>query len=139
MRERYGCPVYLSELDVEMLADPEKNLSRFFCDEPIAITDAENTLRDRDTFEAAGLDFEVLHTPGHVKGCLCYKCGDTVFTGDTLFDGCCGRCDLWSSDEEEMRASLEKIFSIKENLKVYPGHGNATTLDMQRTRYKYFI
>ncbi len=138
-REHYGCPIYLSEDDTEMLGDPEKNLSRIFCDEPIAVTDAENTLRDGDVFSVAGLTFEVLHTPGHVKGCVCYKCEDVIFTGDTLFDGCCGRCDLWSSDEDAMRESLEKIFSLKENLAVYPGHGSSTTLDLQRTLYKYFI
>lgn len=139
MREHYGCPIYLSEDDVEMLGDAEKNLSRIFCDKPIEVKDAEKTLCDGEVFEVAGLKFEVLHTPGHVKGCVCYKCEDVLFTGDTLFDGCCGRCDLWSSDADKMRESLERLFSIKENLAIYPGHGNSTTLDMQRGRYKYFI
>ena len=139
VREHYGCPIYLSEEDVEMLGDPEKNLSQVFCDSPIAINDAEITLYDGEVFNIAGLTFEAIHTPGHVKGCMCYKCGTVLFTGDTLFDGCCGRCDLWSSNADEMRQSLEKLFSFKENLSVCPGHGNATTLDKQRTSYKYSI
>jgi len=139
LRERYGCPVYQSEHDVEMLSDSEKNLSRVFCDEPIEITGAEHLVCDGERFDAAGLTFEVIHTPGHVKGCVCYKCEDVLFTGDTLFDGCCGRCDLWSSSVEEMRASLDKLFSTKDNYTVYPGHGNSTSLDAQRHAYKYFI
>ncbi len=139
LRDKFSCPLYIHELDVDMLGDAEKNLSNRFCPCPIEIFSPENTLTDGEKFTVAGLDFQVIHTPGHSLGSSVYRCADVLFTGDTLFNGCCGRCDLYGSNPVDMKNSLDKLFSIKENLKVYPGHANPTCLDEQRPHYKHFI
>ena len=139
LREKYNSPIYINADETEILADGDKNLSTRFCDEAIEISDPEYLVRDGDCFTVAGLDFEVLHTPGHTKGCTVYKCGDTLFTGDTLFAGTCGRCDVWSSDVSKMRESLERLCTIPESFNVLAGHGPATTLDRERKSYKLFI
>ena len=139
LKQKFSCPVYVHKLDVDMLGDSEKNLSNRFCHSPIEIFSPEKILTDGEKFSIAGLDFEIIHTPGHSLGSSVYRCDDTLFTGDTLFNGCCGRCDLYGSSPAAMRNSLEKLFLIKENLKVYPGHANPTCLDEQRGQYKYFI
>ena len=139
LKQKYGCPIYLHRDDVEMLGDSVKNLSSHFCDEPIEIYNPEYQLSDNDTFEVAGLKFKTIHTPGHVKGCAVYRCENILFTGDTLFEGCCGRCDLWSSNASDMRKSLDRLFTLDDNLKVLSGHGNPTTIGEQRNFYKYFI
>lgn len=139
LREEYGCKVYLHSEETEMLGDADKNLSSRFCDLPIEFKEPDILLQDGEQFEVAGLVFDVIHTPGHSKGCAVYRCGNVLFTGDTLFDGCCGRCDLWSSNAEDMRRSLDRLFAIEENLRVMPGHADSTTLDAQRKSYKLFI
>lgn len=139
LASKYDCPIYNHIDDAEMLSDSVKNLSAHFCDKPIEIFKSENTLEDNEIFEIASLTFETLHTPGHVKGCAVYKCEDVLFTGDTLFDGCCGRCDLWSSDVLQMRKSLDRLFEFDDSFKVLPGHGAPTTIGKQRGFYKEFI
>ena len=139
LRSKFSAPIYIHENDVDMLGDCEKNLSERFCPSPIEIFSPEKTLTNGEKFTVAGLEFELIHTPGHSLGSSVYRCCDVLFTGDTLFNGCCGRCDLYGSSPSDMRASLDKLFSIKENLKVYPGHSNSTCLDEQRPLYKMFI
>lgn len=139
LRKKYLCPVFAYKDEYEMLTSPEKNLSSSFCSEPIVIESPEKLLSDNESFSVAGLDFTVIHTPGHSKGSVVYRCDNLLFSGDTLFNGCCGRCDLWGGNTKEMKASLDRIFAERENLIVYPGHDLPTTLDKERTVYKFFI
>ncbi len=78
------------------------------------------------------LPFEVLHTPGHTPGSVCLRAGDVLFTGDTLFDGSCGRTDLPGGNHKQILQSLAKLKALDGDLNVPPGHGTATTLDIQR-------
>ncbi len=139
LRKKYSIPVFAHKDERAMLEDPSYNMSDRFCVSPISVSNLEKRLSDGDEFSVAGLEFSVMHTPGHSPGCVVYRCEDSLFTGDTLFDGCSGRWDFQGGDREILRGSLENIFRIKENLKVYPGHNNPTTLDKQRGIYKYFL
>ena len=85
-----------------------------------------------DEICAAGLSFTVLETPGHTKGSVCFRCEDALFTGDTLFDGSCGRTDLPGGDLHTIGISLQRLKNLEENLRIFPGHGTASTLDDQR-------
>lgn len=80
----------------------------------------------------AGLSFTVLHTPGHTPGSVCLKFGDTIFSGDTLFQFSCGRTDFPGGDRYKMTDSLRRLAAIPENCTVFPGHGGKTTLDAER-------
>jgi glyoxylase-like metal-dependent hydrolase (beta-lactamase superfamily II) len=139
LREESGAPLYVHELDDEMLTDANKNAYRTFTGNDFTIKKADFLLHDGDVLPLGDEKITVLHTPGHTKGCTVYKCGDTLFTGDTLFAGTCGRCDVWSSDVSKMRESLERLCTIPENFNVLAGHGPATTLDRERKSYKLFI
>ena len=88
--------------------------------------------------QTAGLCFEVLETPGHTWGSVCLRCGDALFTGDTLFDGSCGRTDLPGGDTKTIQKSLKTLKNIPENLRIFPGHGTPSTLDDQR-RYNPYL
>lgn len=81
--------------------------------------------------EAAGLVFQVLHTPGHSPGSVCLLAGNVLFSGDTLFAGTCGRTDLPGGSEEEMLRSLRRLASLSENYDVLPGHGPPSTLSWE--------
>ena len=96
-----------------------------------------HTVEDGDTLELAGLTLQVLHTPGHTPGCVCYLCGDTLFSGDTLFAGTCGRTDLPGGDYKTIMDSLQRLAALEGNLQVLPGHGPASNLDLERRLNPY--
>jgi glyoxylase-like metal-dependent hydrolase (beta-lactamase superfamily II) len=85
-----------------------------------------------DTVTAADMVFKVLYTPGHSEGGVCYLCDDLLFSGDTLFKGSIGRTDFPSSNNAEMRASLDRLCTLPDDTVVYPGHGPATTIGQEK-------
>lgn len=80
-----------------------------------------------------------IHTPGHTKGSCVIKIADSLFTGDTLFAGECGRCDLEGGDFGEMLKSLKKLHDIEGDYKVYPGHEHFSTLAQERKSNRYML
>lgn len=68
------------------------------------------------------VEMTFLHTPGHTEGSQCIFVEDRLVTGDTLFVGACGRCDLPGGNEKKMAESLKRLAGLEESLKVYPGH-----------------
>ncbi len=107
---------------------PESNRFASMLTLPYAV----KTVTDGDMIEAESLCFQVLSCPGHTPDGLSYLCGNTLFTGDTLFKGTCGRWDLPKSDAQALRNSLQKLASLPGNPDVYPGHGSQTTLERER-------
>ena len=85
----------------------------------------------------AGMDFRVLHTPGHTPGSVCLMVGDAIFSGDTLFAGSMGRCDFPGSNIFDMRKSLKKLRDLPGDYRVFPGHAEDTTLDFERKTNPY--
>jgi len=78
--------------------------------------------------------FTVVHLPGHTQGSVAFwdKEAGVLFTGDTLFKRGYGRTDLPDGDEQQLFDSLRRLFSMDGNIKVYPGHGDATTIGQER-------
>lgn len=78
---------------------------------------------------ASGLRADVLHTPGHTPGSVCFLIGKTLFAGDTLFQGSIGRTDLWGGDYGQIIASIkEKLLKLPLETRVICGHGPQTTI-----------
>ncbi len=97
--------------------------------DPIA---ADVYLSDGDVLDIGDMHFEFLHTPGHTEGSFCIFCDEVMFSGDTLFAGTCGRCDLPGGDIGKMFSSLKKLYLLPGDFKVYPGHGESTLLSEER-------
>jgi glyoxylase-like metal-dependent hydrolase (beta-lactamase superfamily II) len=136
IRKEAAGGVFIHEEDSEMLTLPESNLS-VFVGERLELAPAEKLLRQGDRFKAGSLAIEVIHTPGHTKGSSCFLIQDTGFpaillSGDTLFAGSVGRSDLPGGDERILMTSLEKLSELPDDMKVYPGHGPATTIGEER-------
>lgn len=91
-----------------------------------------------DQLTLAGLNFEVLHTPGHTPGSVCLRFGQHLFSGDTLFKGSCGRTDFPGSNPADMVQSLLRLALLEDSLKVYPGHGGSTTISEEK-RYNPYL
>lgn len=68
------------------------------------------------------IEMTFLHTPGHTEGSQCILVANKLVTGDTLFVGACGRCDLPGGDEGKMAESLKRLARLEESLEVFPGH-----------------
>ena len=77
---------------------------------------------------------QVLHTPGHTEGSVCLLSADDglLFSGDTLFPGGWGRVDFPGGDADAMVASLARLATLEDRLRVLPGHGAATTIGRER-------
>ncbi len=137
-REVFGGQVVVHSLDEEKLSSKMKSLhfiggigSKFIP------AKADILVKDGDRIPFGGGEIEILHTPGHTKGGVCYKIGDVLFTGDTLFKGTIGRTDFPDSDENEMLSSLKKLYALEGDYKVYPGHEDTTTLGFEKKYNPY--
>lgn len=76
---------------------------------------------------------EVIHTPGHSPGGVCFRYKDDLWVGDTLFAGSIGRTDLPGGSFEDLARSIRtRLFPLGDDLRVHPGHGPATTLGRER-------
>ena len=121
-----GCPVFLCEEELSMPS--------MFTAGPLYYTDP---YADGQILSVAGLTLRVLHTPGHTPGSVCLLCGDAMFSGDTLFWGSCGRTDLPGGDWNTIRKSLLRLKNLDGDYTVYPGHGDATSLEAERKNNPY--
>ena len=81
-----------------------------------------------EILQIAGMDFEIIATPGHTPGSVTIRCEDALFTGDTLFKGSCGRTDLFGGNQVEIMRSLKALCSLEGDYDVYPGHMEQSTL-----------
>ena len=88
--------------------------------------------KEGDVVSVAGFDIEVLETSGHTPGSVCLRCGDVLFTGDTLFAGSMGRTDLPGGDEGQIMKSLRRLYELEGDCQVLPGHEEQSTLERER-------
>ena len=91
-------------------------------------------------FQIGEFQFEVIETNGHTMDCLTFYFPKekVMFTGDFLFKGTIGRCDLLESDYSIMLKSISKIKNYKDDIKIYPGHGLSTVLGDEKKHNPYF-
>lgn len=92
--------------------------------------------REGSKLKIGEVEMTFLHTPGHTEGAQCIWVGDKLVTGDTLFVGACGRCDLPGGDEKKIAQSLKRLASLDGTLEVFPGHayGDADSSTIERER-----
>ncbi len=110
-------------LDAPMLSDPDLNVSRIMIRQLVTAPQPTDLVKEGDRLSLAGLEIEVLHTPGHTPGGVCYRIENHLFTGDTLFEHGWGRTDLPGGDEHALFASLRRIMPVAKEIPFHPGHG----------------
>lgn len=136
LAEKTGCDVYIHSDDLIKLSDAEINLSNYLGMKFTPFTDAK-VLNDGDKISLDELVFQVVSTPGHTSGSVCYICGDIMFAGDTLFYRSIGRTDMVDGDYSKMAKSLEKLRNIDFDYTVYSGHGKSTSLNDEKINNPY--
>ena len=96
-------------------------------------------IKDGQILEVGTLKFKVIHTPGHSPGSVCYLADNVLFSGDTLFADSVGRTDLPGGSYKQLKDSIvNKLFVLDENIKVYPGHGQSTTIGHEKENNPFF-
>lgn len=126
--------VYIHSLDAKALKNADENLSLPFTGKAFRYDEDVVPVCEGEKITVGKMTFDVLSCPGHTKGSACYVChGEkTVFSGDVLFEGSVGRCDFPGGSAEEMKKSLSKLMTLPDSYRVYPGHGNSTTVGDER-------
>ncbi len=131
-----GVKVHISKLDAPKLLNDD-NLSKDFGRSFDYLT-ADYIFEDGDELEVCGFTIKVIATPGHTDGSVCFLIEDMLFTGDTLFLESVGRTDFKTGNRRDLRASIQRLFALEGDYKVYPGHQEFTTLSHERI-YNTFI
>ena len=133
IRDKYGVKVYASCDEKNTLEQPHINLGEAYGLKLSVKADVWH--KDGEILKLAGFDIEVLHTPGHTEGGSCYYIREigVLFSGDTLFCGSVGRTDFpGGSMSEIVRSIKEKVMVLPDDTKVYPGHGEGTSVGYER-------
>src|SRR5829696_7867706 len=132
--EATGAPVYCPEIETPLLSDimafvPWEGFG------PFEDYEADETVAGGEVLELAGLEIDVLFTPGHSPGHVTYSVRgeDAIFSGDVLFQGSVGRVDLPGGDGPTLIMSIRKLLdTLADETIVYPGHMGTTTLGAER-------
>ena len=109
-------------LDAPMLGDSRLNAGRALLGIEITAPEATGFVREGDRLTLAGISLEVLHTPGHTPGSVCYLAENELFTGDTMFEHGWGRADLPGGSDADMMHSLRRLIPLAEKTRIHPGH-----------------
>ena len=136
LRNASSAKIYAPLPEREMLEDPSLNLS----DQNVSVK-ADVFLTDGEELTVAGITMRVIFTPGHTSGGCCYylEKDKALFSGDTLFAGSVGRTDLPTGSHAQLIASVrEKLMVLPDDVIVYPGHGESTTIGEER-KYNPFL
>ncbi len=98
----------------------------------------EKLLSHGDTVSAGNLRFEILHTPGHTPGSLCFKVNHYLISGDTIFRGGPGKTWSPANFKQIIKSITEEIFVLPDDVSIYPGHGNSTSVKRERDEFTFF-
>lgn len=116
--------VYISEVDMGLPSTFGENVQL----DPKAVT----FWKEGDEVTLDSITFKVISTPGHTPGSVCLICGDVIFSGDTLFQGSCGRTDFPGGSWTQMAASLKRLYELPGDYTVLSGHTGSSTLSRER-------
>lgn len=118
IKERTGAEVWVNKKDIGLQYGGEIAADKFFT--------------DGQTIKFGGEEIKVIFTPGHTPGSVCFLTGNHLFSGDTLFKQGVGRTDLPGGNALELEKSLRRVLALPPRTKVYPGHGEETTINEEK-------
>ena len=138
LRELTGAKIYALEAEKVVCQDAYVNVSAQMGRK--AVIDPDEWLTDGQKLQAADLTLQVIATPGHTIGSACYYVPEAgiLVAGDTLFAGSVGRTDFPTGSMSKLVRSIkEKLFVLPEDTRVYPGHGESTTIGEEMRNNPY--
>lgn len=135
--DRFDVDIYIHRNDLELLKNPQLNLSSLFAIPYQLNSKKINALEDKDIITLNDISLRVIHVPGHTPGGIALKMESPqdkiLFTGDTLFYQGIGRTDFPGADESLLIKSIkEKLFVFSDDTVIYPGHGPTSTIGKEK-------
>ncbi len=136
-KKEHNCRAFVHEDDKSTM-DSVKEFAIKYGLPPAEFQNVDGYMKDNDIFKLGEHEIKVIHTPGHTKGGVCFLVNNRIFTGDTLFRESVGRTDLSGGDFSQIEASIkEKLFTLDENIEVFPGHGPSTTIGWEKEHNQF--
>jgi len=136
LRTAFGGKIAIHRLDTPCLESSNESRAADF-GYPFKAFKEDIILDDGDKLSFGDGEIEVIHTPGHTVGSVCFKMGDSLFTGDTLFRLSIGRTDFPGGNMVQMMSSLRKLKAIEGSYRIYPGHDRTSDLDYEKAFNPY--
>lgn len=133
---KYNCQVFIHENDYNIFYDDSLNLSSYY--KPLRLK--SKVIKVKDHLQIDRFKISFINLPGHTKG-SCFIVFDDyniAFSGDVLFKGSIGRYDFPTSSITDTRESIKKMYNMKINYTIYPGHGENTTLNNEKLNNPFF-
>lgn len=133
VKNEYHIPVYACKDEVEVLANPQLNVSTMM-GAYISLT-ADELFADGDVLELAGMKLKVISTPGHTIGSVCFYMEEekVLISGDTLFEASVGRTDFPTGSSRQLIESIKtRLFVLPDDTDVFPGHGGTTSIAYEK-------
>lgn len=125
LKQKYDLPIYCPKDDVFMLREDLFSYG-------LTPSEPDVEVKPDEEFEMIGLKVKFWHFPGHTPGCSAIEIGDSLFSGDFIFYKSIGRSDFPYSNQEDMKRSIQRVLTFKKDFKIYPGHGQSTTLSDEK-------
>lgn len=132
IKEKYNLPIYASIKEKELLKDSIINLSKSIPPFKGIELIADKWLYDEEIIDFHGEKLSIMETPGHTVGSICILMDGVLFSGDTLFRMSIGRSDLATGSFDEIINSVKKLYNLKKDYRVLPGHGAESTLQFEK-------
>lgn len=132
LKRSFGGEIVIHEMDADCLCDSKKSLSAgwgFLCP-PF---ESDRQVSDGDVLFLGDERIDVIHTPGHTVGSVCYKTEKILFSGDTLFHMSYGRTDFPGGSMQQLVESMKKLYALEGEHRVCPGHEGETTLSFEKS------
>ena len=134
LKKKFDIPIYAFEKEKSVLEDSMLNLSAYYGGTACALQDV-HYLKDKEKITLAGIELEVIFTPGHTCGGCCFYVPKekTLFSGDTLFCQSIGRSDFPTGNGAQLVSSVkDRLFVLPDDTKVYPGHMEETSIGFEK-------
>ena len=132
LKKSLKAPAVICKDDI-VISDNVNEFTQLFGMPDIVPPTYEKFVKDGDILEVGNMKIKVIHTPGHTEGGVCYLIENNLFSGDTLFKQSVGRTDLFGGNFEKIKHSVKDVlFNLDENIKVFPGHGDITTIAYEK-------
>jgi glyoxylase-like metal-dependent hydrolase (beta-lactamase superfamily II) len=138
LQDKTGAQFLLHQKDTPLL-DCLNDQTTAFGLPSIPIPKVDKSITDNEEIRLGDKALQVIHTPGHSPGSVCFFFENAVFVGDTLFAGSIGRTDLYGGSYKELITSIKtRLFTLDDSVTVFPGHGECTTIGDEK-RYNPFF
>jgi len=122
LKLNFNLPIYIHREDEFLYRSADKSASHWTGIKSFKLPPPDFYLSDKQKLTFGDLSLDVIHTPGHTPGSVCFRTNNHLFTGDLLFAQGVGRTDFSYSDHKKLLSSLEKIKVLSDDLLIYPGH-----------------